>query len=191
MNTELLLAIGRQQKVVTSRLTAACQTNNYHRDMQRLIKSPMHIERLSVLPGINSSPHSKLISEKNSTTSKELPEVNEIPNSRDSFDLEHQAIELSEEKKAKLSLSMRKDFWLKKRQQEMPYNGEFGPQTYEPWQMRDYYMIRPMVEEMVSDILTTSLPSVNSRHFSLFRSLQNDTEADRDENNDVHQPITA
>ncbi|XP_078695316.1 uncharacterized protein LOC144924222 isoform X2 [Branchiostoma floridae x Branchiostoma belcheri] len=34
-----------------------------------------------------------------------------------------------------------------------PYNGELGSQSYEPWQMKDFFMVRDIVEELVDVVL--------------------------------------
>lgn len=40
----------------------------------------------------------------------------------------------------------------------LPYNGELGPQSYQSWQMHDYFLIRKLTEDIIDDILNVHIP---------------------------------
>ncbi|PVD18530.1 hypothetical protein C0Q70_21079 [Pomacea canaliculata] len=40
-----------------------------------------------------------------------------------------------------------------------PYNGELGVNSYKPWQMEDYVIVRSLVEEIIDDFIAQYVPS--------------------------------
>lgn len=61
------------------------------------------------------------------------------------------------------------------------YRGEWGPQSYERWQMNDYFVVRPIVEELVERVLSIifksrSLPALDAYpHSRAFAQIQSNS----------------
>ena len=71
---------------------------------------------------------------------------------------------------------------------QKPYGGELGIESYAPWQIDDYWMVRKIVEDFLDDFCVRQIPS----DFSVYeRSMQQEMLRQQEKENQTQAMVLA